>query len=279
MALVKCPECGREKVSSTALTCPDCGYGIKEHFEKNPKELYINETSVSYSDLLTLKKESIFENGLEDGAKGKCIEGTLVWEYYVEKDILYVTRSVGTVPYKIVGDLLINLNGKQDGYIPEQDSFTASCTSEFFMGGTEKKQFNEDCSYTETNPMNGQASGYYKRKGDLIAIKSRSTGNEAHGFVIYENCLYIASDIKTESSMKMEELLDELNSDSYIPSANNVPVYDLKKTAVEIKCPYCQSNNTKKIGIIGRSLSFGLFGFGSSKVGKQWHCNACNSDF
>lgn len=46
-----------------------------------------------------------------------------------------------------------------------------------------------------------------------------------------------------------------------------------------ITCPYCQSTNTKKIGVVGRSVSFGLFGFGSSKMGKQWHCNHCYSDF
>lgn len=34
MALVKCPECGRENVSSAATACPSCGYNIKGHFEK-----------------------------------------------------------------------------------------------------------------------------------------------------------------------------------------------------------------------------------------------------
>ena len=34
MALIKCPECGREKVSDTAEMCPDCGYGIKAYFEQ-----------------------------------------------------------------------------------------------------------------------------------------------------------------------------------------------------------------------------------------------------
>lgn len=28
MALIKCPECGRENVSDSAEACPDCGYGI-----------------------------------------------------------------------------------------------------------------------------------------------------------------------------------------------------------------------------------------------------------
>ena len=34
MALVKCPECGREKVSDTAVACPDCGFGVKAYFDK-----------------------------------------------------------------------------------------------------------------------------------------------------------------------------------------------------------------------------------------------------
>ncbi len=45
MALIKCPECGRENVSDGAAACPDCGYGIKAHFEKismeqQKKEIY-----------------------------------------------------------------------------------------------------------------------------------------------------------------------------------------------------------------------------------------------
>lgn len=58
---------------------------------------------------------------------------------------------------------------------------------------------------------------------------------------------------------------------------NQTPIVPSSKPT--ITCPYCQSTNTKKIGIVSRSTSFGLFGFGSSKVGKQWHCNSCKSDF
>ena len=45
------------------------------------------------------------------------------------------------------------------------------------------------------------------------------------------------------------------------------------------ECPYCKSRDTRKISTTGRILSTGLFGLGSNKVGKQWHCNYCNSDF
>lgn len=38
MALIKCPECGRENVSDSAEMCPDCGYGIKVHFDRVKRE-------------------------------------------------------------------------------------------------------------------------------------------------------------------------------------------------------------------------------------------------
>lgn len=37
MALVNCPECGREKVSDTASACPDCGFDIKNYYENKRK--------------------------------------------------------------------------------------------------------------------------------------------------------------------------------------------------------------------------------------------------
>lgn len=45
------------------------------------------------------------------------------------------------------------------------------------------------------------------------------------------------------------------------------------------KCPYCQSTSLSKIGTVSRSLSVGAFGLASGKIGKQWHCNNCKSDF
>ena len=47
----------------------------------------------------------------------------------------------------------------------------------------------------------------------------------------------------------------------------------------KITCPYCKSTNTKKLYSLSRAFSAGFFGLGSSKIGKQWHCNSCGSDF
>ena len=32
MALINCPECGREKVSSSAKSCPECGFNISDYY-------------------------------------------------------------------------------------------------------------------------------------------------------------------------------------------------------------------------------------------------------
>lgn len=46
-----------------------------------------------------------------------------------------------------------------------------------------------------------------------------------------------------------------------------------------IECPYCHATNVRKVSLAGRAVSAGIFGLGSKKIGRQWHCNRCGSDF
>jgi len=47
-----------------------------------------------------------------------------------------------------------------------------------------------------------------------------------------------------------------------------------------VKCPYCQSIDTKKITTTSKAVHTALFGiFSISRNSKQWHCNQCGSDF
>lgn len=65
------------------------------------------------------------------------------------------------------------------------------------------------------------------------------------------------------------------NAPKYDPTQDpNSPYY-----IPVIKCPYCQSTDTSKISMMGRAVSVGFFGIGSKKIGKQYHCNKCGSDF
>lgn len=56
-------------------------------------------------------------------------------------------------------------------------------------------------------------------------------------------------------------------------------IYDAEQSRIKVECPYCKSTDTKKISGASRWLSTGLFGLSSGKVGKQWHCRKCGSDF
>jgi len=47
-----------------------------------------------------------------------------------------------------------------------------------------------------------------------------------------------------------------------------------------IKCPYCNSTNTKKITTTSKAVHTAFFGiFSIGRNAKQWHCNQCGSDF
>lgn len=46
-----------------------------------------------------------------------------------------------------------------------------------------------------------------------------------------------------------------------------------------VKCPYCGSCDVKKISTGSRVVSVSMTGLASKKIGKQWHCNNCNSNF
>lgn len=67
-----------------------------------------------------------------------------------------------------------------------------------------------------------------------------------------------------------KEKVPEMQPEQYFQYINSKPT---------ITCPYCQSTNIKKISKTSRFVSTGLFGLASSKIGKQWHCNSCKSDF
>ena len=69
-----------------------------------------------------------------------------------------------------------------------------------------------------------------------------------------------------------------LNREPVLPDPD--PIREAKAESMrKVTCPYCGSVNVKKVSTISRMASVSFFGLGSKKVGKQWHCNNCKSDF
>lgn len=81
----------------------------------------------------------------------------------------------------------------------------------------------------------------------------------------------IIRDNNNEIPPNLDEELEKIRS----ANGSRVAAADAKK----IHCPYCKSDNVKKISMAGRAVFASTFGLASKKVGKQWHCNKCGSDF
>lgn len=56
MALVICPECGKENVSSTASACPNCGFDIKGYYQKIEEDKASEEASKKARENLEMMK-------------------------------------------------------------------------------------------------------------------------------------------------------------------------------------------------------------------------------
>ena len=95
MALVRCPECGKENVSDQAESCPNCGYGVKIHFEKE-EQIKINNwkervnialkkaDSDKTSELLEIGKEGYYAGYLHLGLYYDSIgEYDKAYQYYM----------------------------------------------------------------------------------------------------------------------------------------------------------------------------------------------------
>lgn len=70
-----------------------------------------------------------------------------------------------------------------------------------------------------------------------------------------------------------------LNREPVLPDPDPILEAKAAESMRKVTCPYCGSVNVKKVSTISRMASVSFFGLGSKKVGKQWHCNNCKSDF
>lgn len=59
MALLKCPECGKENVSDTAISCPDCGFSIQQYLKTKQDEKYIQKEKERLQSELAKKLSEI----------------------------------------------------------------------------------------------------------------------------------------------------------------------------------------------------------------------------
>ena len=264
MALVQCPECGKQNVSSAAHSCPDCGFPLREYFLSLEEEKNVPKT-VEYYDVLTGTEVSVFSDGLANGAVGKCKEKTGEYAYRVENNILYVTRNAGTATYIVVGDYLLNTKGKCKGTIEDGDVINTSCTIQNFMGDEDIDTFFFDGTMVEMS-LGETSKGTYTRRGDIVVVSNASTGYKNNCYLIYNKTLYKYGCIKKE---RVHEILALTNHGPALNTTTQRMVND-----DVVRCPKCGSSS---IATINRGYSFvwGFLGSGSARN----VCQKCGHKF
>lgn len=96
-------------------------------------------------------------------------------------------------------------------------------------------------------------------------------------FTIVSIVFFNINNAKSKGMTGSEYLDDRFNNS--ISETKAVFGIKPKSPSPSITCPYCHSTNVSKIGTVDRGLSVGMTGLASGKLGKQWHCNKCKSNF
>lgn len=81
-----------------------------------------------------------------------------------------------------------------------------------------------------------------------------------------------------DNPQEYQQYLKEQNLEKKEELQSKTVVYASASTPT-IQCPYCHSTNTHKLSTASRGASTLMFGLASGKIGKQWHCDDCDSNF
>ncbi|MGN0675843.1 MAG: hypothetical protein ACI4KG_08815 [Oscillospiraceae bacterium] len=110
----------------------------------------------------------------------------------------------------------------------------------------------------------------------------------------YTKCYYCGNELDEErftvddefdeelvaKRIKKDEKIDRHSNEKTQKRLESMGLADYQRPSkTTITCPYCKSENVKKISSLNRIVSVGTLGLAGSKIGKQWHCNNCKSDF
>ena len=88
----------------------------------------------------------------------------------------------------------------------------------------------------------------------------------------------LKADREKDFARRQQEIEDRMEYD-FDAAHSTSRSYTNSEPVCVPKCLICGSTNVKKISGASRAASIGFWGIFSKKIGKQWHCNNCGSDF
>ena len=257
MSLINCPNCGRPNVSDSAENCPECNYNIKAHFEEIKRK----------------QKEFEEQKIIEEQRKQKEIEQKAEEEKQIECPECHESFSAKLPTCPNCG-LSINdnenikrlneINRLEKIVKQKRDIKNFLFIFLFFL-------------IASIFFLKGYFNGHDSFSGTFAGLSSVFTFLCFIGFAIS-----ISEHFENQSKLK----LAKEDYDKYLEQkkeaqiqAELASIEKHQKYLNNAQCPYCHSRNTKKISTASRATSVALTGIASKKIGKQWHCNDCGSDF
>jgi hypothetical protein len=265
MALIKCPECGRENVSDTAESCPSCGFGIHEYFEKLEEEkskvLKEKQRKIKKENQ-KVKKEEVQRNinSNYENERAKIIQKI----NSLKEDDLLDFIGIHDIGRKdmivgLLGVCILTPLGFLTGFKPWilDGIFAAIFIFGWFAYGENDTVKEISAGYLLCKlPMENYRMETYKwAKKNLEDYKKKKI----------EQVNYYYDNIE-ESKRKEEEELKERQALTRIR---------VSAEANKPKCPNCGSTNISPISTMSRATSVALVGIASSKIGKQYECKNC----
>ena len=311
MALVKCPECGRENVSDSAESCPDCGFNIKDHFIRIQQ----------IDDMIKKKKEEIKE------ARKVELKRREEWEKAREKEReIEEERMSKVAPFKkvfIVFPILIVVAAfscfcfglikkivfptapsteerlsalRGDSYyfkfgMPLDDAMIFIGIGLAVLGIYLMYKFMKLYKLSSSNLKEYQKQVVLRKYAEEYKWKNNTE---------YKCLIDMDSDIddeefilsEIEKDKNFEGLIDETGlSIDLIKKLNMERDEKLLRAFIGInekleydrmnmpRCPYCNSFSVERVSMTSKVISTAALGIASNKIGKQWKCKNCKSYF
>lgn len=283
MALINCPECGKE-VSDKAQACIHCGFPFqKQEFTAEticePENKTIVDPVVDkIINYLNDKVTSFIENP----------------DQYERKTKIFIQEIAKTELEKLVAEAN-RLEQLGDKSIWDKIAITIANIdnqTEYYSGWGEHKKFYEFIKFdklqadTQKKIMNILYEKHCFDKAEHLS----------YWYVIYQLLLYGTEEIKnelknnlytlntTKDQSRYDDVMDMVDKNLLTPNLLKTPI-NSSTTINQVntqnipKCPTCGSNNINKISGLSKAGSVALWGIFSRKVHKQWHCNNCGSEW
>lgn len=255
MSLIKCPECGRENVSDSAQSCPECGYNIKQHFdsikqvelekkeeeqrkrkeeEQRKREREKQEKTIKCPECgeVFLESLKICPNcglSLEDEEALKKINSIKVLEIKIQNAYSDFVKYLLMLVFSLIMFIIVCW-----WYFSGDENFFVVCM--MLLGIVS---------------IFGSSYGISSAKSNKEQLQDKlSLARED-----YDSYLIQVEKEKQE----FKKMLQQLSK-----SKTNIP-----------KCPTCGSTNIRKIGTGERAASVVGLGLLSKKINKTWKCNNC----